>query len=154
MFDLGQFLVCGLQASPFVQRLLAEWFSARDVEDGCGLPFAPRETFCLDESTENIAAYAIHNAISPGGPPIPVEHDPSSSFQGWHDRTLDRIEVRGDVQRLQAGRREGADTNFIGIPKEPTGSSNDAKATFSAPKFRDAVVKVGDQPVELRIRLN
>ncbi len=46
------------------------------------------------------------------------------------------------------------DTNFIGIPKEPSGSSNDAPARFSAPKFKDALVTVGDAPVELRIRLN
>ncbi len=56
------------------------------------------------------------------------------------------------LQDLNGNRK--LDTNFIGIPKEPSGSSNDAKATFSAPKFRDAVFEVGDQPVELRIRLN
>ena len=46
------------------------------------------------------------------------------------------------------------DTNFIGIPTEHSGSSNDAPARFSAPKFKDAVFTVGDQLVELRIRLN
>ena len=56
------------------------------------------------------------------------------------------------LQDLNGNRK--LDLNFIGIPKEPSGSSNDAKATFSAPKFRDAVFSVGDQPVELRIRLN
>lgn len=56
------------------------------------------------------------------------------------------------LQDLNANRK--LDVNFIGIPKEPSGSSNDAKATFSAPKFKDAVFTVGDQPVELRIRLN
>ncbi len=56
------------------------------------------------------------------------------------------------LQDLNGNRK--LDTNFIGIPREPSGSSNDAKATFSAPKFRDAVFAVGDQPVELRIRLN
>ena len=56
------------------------------------------------------------------------------------------------LQDLNGNRK--LDVNFIGIPKEPSGSSNDAKATFSAPKFRDAVFLVGDQPIELRIRLN
>jgi len=56
------------------------------------------------------------------------------------------------LQDLNGNRK--LDTNFLGIPKEPQGSSNDAKATFSAPKFKDALFTVGDQPVELRIRLN
>jgi uncharacterized protein (DUF2141 family) len=56
------------------------------------------------------------------------------------------------LQDLNGNRK--LDTNFIGIPKEPSGSSNDAKATFSAPKFKDAVFEVGDEPIELRIRLN
>lgn len=46
------------------------------------------------------------------------------------------------------------DTNVIGIPTEASGSSNDAPAKWSAPKFKDAVFTVGDAPVELAIRLN
>lgn len=46
------------------------------------------------------------------------------------------------------------DTGFLGIPTEATGSSNDAPARFSAPKFEAAAFQVKDQPVELRIRLN
>ena len=30
------------------------------------------------------------------------------------------------------------DTNFLGIPKEPTAMSNNAKASFGPPKFKDA----------------
>ena len=30
------------------------------------------------------------------------------------------------------------DTNFIGIPKEPTGMSNDAKGFMGPPKYKDA----------------
>lgn len=44
-------------------------------------------------------------------------------------------------------------TNFIGIPKEPTGVSNDAKGRFGPPKFKDAAVEVGDSPTSLAIRL-
>ncbi|MEZ5565426.1 MAG: DUF2141 domain-containing protein [Gammaproteobacteria bacterium] len=45
------------------------------------------------------------------------------------------------------------DTNFLGIPTEPSGSSNDAPARFSAPKFKDALFTVSDEPVTLRITL-
>jgi uncharacterized protein (DUF2141 family) len=46
------------------------------------------------------------------------------------------------------------DTNFIGIPTEASGSSNDAPAKWSAPKFKDAVFTVGTEPVSLSITLN
>jgi uncharacterized protein (DUF2141 family) len=42
----------------------------------------------------------------------------------------------------------------MGIPTEAFGSSNDAPAQWSAPKFKDALFTVGDVPVELTIRLN
>jgi len=44
-------------------------------------------------------------------------------------------------------------TNFIGIPKEPTGVSRDAKGKFGPPKYKDAVVTIGDEPVTLPINL-
>jgi uncharacterized protein (DUF2141 family) len=56
------------------------------------------------------------------------------------------------LQDLNGNRK--LDTNFMGIPTEPSGSSNDAPARWSAPKFRDAVFTVGDEPVSLAIRLN
>jgi len=46
------------------------------------------------------------------------------------------------------------DTNFLGIPTEASGSSNNAPARWSAPKFEDAVFTVGDTPLELKIALN
>lgn len=43
--------------------------------------------------------------------------------------------------------------NFVGIPKEPAGLSNNVRPKFGPPKFRDAMFTVGDGPVEQRIRL-
>lgn len=34
------------------------------------------------------------------------------------------------------------DTNFLGIPKEPTGLSNNAKARFGPPKYKDAKFEI------------
>ncbi len=36
------------------------------------------------------------------------------------------------------------DTNFIGVPNEPLGASNDATGNFGPPKFVDAAFRVGD----------
>ena len=43
--------------------------------------------------------------------------------------------------------------NFIGIPKEPAGLSNNVRPRFGPPKFKDAQFKVGGATVEQKIRL-
>ncbi|MEZ4384179.1 MAG: DUF2141 domain-containing protein [Nannocystaceae bacterium] len=45
------------------------------------------------------------------------------------------------------------DTNFLGIPKEGIGTSNNAKARFGPPKFRDAKFSVGAGDVTQRIKI-
>ena len=45
------------------------------------------------------------------------------------------------------------DTNFIGIPKEPTGLSNGAVPKFGPPKYRDAAFRVGNEDLEMAIKL-
>ena len=50
----------------------------------------------------------------------------SYGFQVYHD-----LDGNGEMK-----------TNFIGIPKEPTGVSHGAKGKFGPPKFKDAAVDV------------
>jgi uncharacterized protein (DUF2141 family) len=45
------------------------------------------------------------------------------------------------------------DTNFVGLPKEGYGASNDAKATFGPPKFKDAKVELASGGV-LTLKIN
>ena len=45
------------------------------------------------------------------------------------------------------------DTNFIGIPKEPTGLSNGAVPKFGPPKYKDAAFRVGGEDLEMPIKL-
>ena len=45
------------------------------------------------------------------------------------------------------------DTGFMGIPKEPFGTSNDARGRFGPPKFDDARFQVADGVVELTVNL-
>lgn len=45
------------------------------------------------------------------------------------------------------------DTNFIGIPNEPIGLSNGAVPKFGPPKYKDAVFTVGDEGLEMPIKL-
>ena len=45
------------------------------------------------------------------------------------------------------------DKNFLGIPKEGYGFSNNAKATPFSPSFNDAKFKISTQTVNLKIKL-
>lgn len=48
---------------------------------------------------------------------------------------------------------EKLDTNFIGIPNEPYGFSNDAKGSFGPPSFEKAKVKVdGDKKLVINLK--
>ena len=44
-------------------------------------------------------------------------------------------------------------TNFIGIPKEPTAVSNEAKGRFGPPKYKDAKITIGEEPVTVPMKL-
>lgn len=45
------------------------------------------------------------------------------------------------------------DTNFLGIPKEDFGASNDAKASFGPPKYQDAKFEVdGSKQISIKMR--
>lgn len=44
--------------------------------------------------------------------------------------------------------------NFIGLPKEPSGLSNNLRPRFGPPRYKDAVFTLGEQSVEQRIRIN
>ena len=46
------------------------------------------------------------------------------------------------------------DRNFIGIPKEPVALSNNAKAKFGPPKYKDAVFTLGADPLTQRIEMH
>lgn len=49
---------------------------------------------------------------------------------------------------------EKVNTNFLGIPKEPTGASNGAKGKMGPPKFGDAVLGIDKSKTELTIVLD
>ena len=45
------------------------------------------------------------------------------------------------------------DTNFIGIPREPVALSNNAKAKFGPPKYKDAVFSLSAEGLTQRIEM-
>jgi uncharacterized protein (DUF2141 family) len=45
-------------------------------------------------------------------------------------------------------------TNFLGMPREPYGFSNDARGTFGAPSFEDASVSVAADTVAVTVRVH
>ena len=49
---------------------------------------------------------------------------------------------------------EELDRNFVGMPTEPYGHSNNARGRFGPPSFEEISFKVGSEPVSLEIRLH
>ena len=45
------------------------------------------------------------------------------------------------------------DSNFIGIPKEPVGFSNNCKGKFGPPKYEDCAFKIYDKSIEMTVEL-
>ena len=45
------------------------------------------------------------------------------------------------------------DRNFIGIPKEPVGTSNNPKVKFGKPKYEQAKFKVAEQGVDIMVKI-
>ncbi|WP_163130373.1 DUF2141 domain-containing protein [Agarivorans sp. Alg241-V36] len=45
------------------------------------------------------------------------------------------------------------DTNWFGIPKEPTGMSNNPKGSFGPPSYQDAKIKLSGQEQVFRIKI-
>lgn len=46
------------------------------------------------------------------------------------------------------------DTNFLGIPSEGYGTSNDAKGSFGPPKFKDAKFTLESKEIRLKIKMS
>ena len=82
-------------------------------------------TVPLDEATDQ--PIEVQMSLSPG----------AYAFQVYHD-----LDGNGKMK-----------TNFIGIPKEPTGVSNGAKGRFGPPKFKDAAVDIADDSQTVAISL-
>ena len=120
-----------------------------------------------------VVRVSVSNIVKPGGVLLAGAYDRESTWLGATTVARMDVPVPPDLQggalsfemRLPPGRyalsvlqdmngNRKIDTNFIGIPTEASGSSNNAPARFSAPKFKDSVFVVGDQPVDLAIRMN
>jgi uncharacterized protein (DUF2141 family) len=98
-------------------------------------------------------------------------HDRAKSFPGDADgaKKLARAKINGKkaVLRfidLESGRyaistfhdendNEKLDTNFLGIPKEAVGASNNASGTLGPPKWKDAVFEYKQKSLTQRITL-
>jgi uncharacterized protein (DUF2141 family) len=109
---------------------------------------------------ENLDGKVLHVAL----------HSSAVNFPMRDDHALRRtVQATGDMTELKisdipAGAYAVAvfadlngngklDSNFIGIPSEPTGASRDAASRFGPPKFKDAVFTVGNATVTQTIHI-
>lgn len=59
------------------------------------------------------------------------------AFSVWHD-----VDDDGEL-----------DSNFVGVPKEPVGASNNAKGRFGPPKFQKAAVELSESTFEQSVTI-
>lgn len=89
--------------------------------------------------------------------------EPAKATQQWHPAEKRGVECRFDglepgayalaVSHDFNGNRE-TDTNFVGIPKEPWGVSNNVRPFMRAPTFEEAQVRLdGNAPVEIGVEV-
>ncbi|MCH9695370.1 MAG: DUF2141 domain-containing protein [Gammaproteobacteria bacterium] len=88
-------------------------------------PFSSKSIELTDQHADGMAVVCMD--LPPGDYAIHVYHD---------------LDMNGKMK-----------SNFIGIPKEPTGVSNDAKGKFGPPKFKDAAVSVGAEALSIPVNL-
>lgn len=107
------------------------------------------------------AAGQVGCALYPGERGFPM--DPAHAAQLWQPADPNGVVCRFEGLRpgsyavavshdLNGNRR--TDTNFLGMPTEDWGVSNNARPTLRAPRFDEAAVQVTDgAPVAIEIRL-
>ena len=103
---------------------------------GCSI-FSSATGFPTDQSA------ALHRTMTPI-----KDHKATCDFAGL---PVGRYAVAVMHDENSNGRLE---TNFIGIPKEGVGASNDAKATMGPPKFDDASFEYGGGRKDLTIHVD
>lgn len=88
---------------------------------------AAHETTVDAAGVSDAGELTVSMALSPGEYAVHVYHD---------------LDANGKMK-----------SNFVGIPKEPTGVSRDAKGKFGPPKFKDAMFVVGDEAMSMTINI-
>jgi len=98
--------------------------------------YSSKKTWLKDPVLTEVAVLSTDTAD--GTATINVSLPPGDyAFHIYHD-----LDMNGEMK-----------TNFIGIPKEPTGVSNNAKGKFGPPKFKDAMITVGTDPISVALAL-
>ncbi|WP_372748107.1 DUF2141 domain-containing protein [Litorivivens sp.] len=91
----------------------------------------------LSDNTVLSKRQALTAGDSKAGVTIPIQLEPGRyALSVYHDEN----------------NNEKLDANFIGIPKEPVGLSNDHRPKFGPPKYKKAEIEISDnQTVDIRL---
>lgn len=129
-------------------------------------------SFCLPASAEPIAITVVIKGISSktGGIVLSAYNDPDKWFSedvAARER-LELTESSGEQVSIQLSLEPGEyaltayhdendnkklDSNFIGIPNEPTGLSNNHRPRFGPPKYKKAAIDIRNEQDVIDITL-
>lgn len=137
-----------------------------------GLLLAALASFCLPASAEPLAVTVIVKGLASntGGIVVSAYNDPDKWFSedvAARER-LELTENTGEEVSIQLSLEPGEyaltayhdendnkklDSNFIGIPSEPTGLSNNHRPRFGPPKYKKAAIDILDNQQVIEITL-
>ncbi|PWH87094.1 hypothetical protein DIT68_02195 [Brumimicrobium oceani] len=89
--------------------------------------------------TPNLAKYLVEQEITNNSSRIKIENVPFGNYG------VSLVHDENSNQRL--------DTNFIGIPKEGIGMSNNAEGSFGPPSFEEASFEFSKKAQTIQIRI-
>jgi uncharacterized protein (DUF2141 family) len=153
-------------------------FSASPVaEEGAALasgqaPTAESSAVALAEKPPGILQLEISGLNNSAGDVYIAVFDSNDTWLGEETVLLEKVDIQSSLSgemvvaeaQLPVGEyaltvfydvngNGDLDTNFIGMPKEPIALSNNAKARFGPPKYKDAKFNLGLEPHLQRIQM-
>lgn len=131
---LASSLVVGLSPPAQAAPVTVDVTNVRSTKGHVRVAICPKETFLQDSCPFEAMAPSTVGVTTVAFADIPPGTYAAQVFQDEHDD--------GIVHR-----------DFLGVPTEGIGFSNDAALHFRGPKFNEAAFEVGDQPVRVRLRL-
>jgi len=101
----------------------------------------------LFDAPKGFAVDALHSAMRLVAMKVPPDTEARCDFENIPSGTYALVVLHDENMDGKL------DANWLGIPSEGYGFSNDAKAPFSAPSFSDAAFAYDGQKLELTIKL-
>ena len=115
LLDGEQFPVDFSASGPSLERLRPERLVSIDEKENRRLQSPPSGLFRSGHTMQYFAVYPRNDAVNISGPPKSIQDHGSTRRDGWDYASFNRVQVRSDVQGLQAGWCKTAQRKTFGM---------------------------------------